>query len=72
MCAYSHTSHHPPQSLTIHCSRQHEDATEPCLQSFPDSLLKLRGLQELALCSTGAGSSALYWRVLTMQRAGRR
>ena len=42
-------------SLTIHCSRPHEEATGPCFPpgGLPDPLLRLKGLRELAFTSLG-------------------
>lgn len=42
------------QSLTFHCVKQHEEENGPCFTGFPDLVLKLKGLQELALASIGA------------------
>lgn len=41
------------RSLTIHCSRTHEEAVAPVFAAFPDTLLKLKGLSELAFSSMG-------------------
>lgn len=42
------------RTLTLSASRDAEEAGEACLHAFPDSLLRLRGLTSLGLCSMGA------------------
>ncbi len=41
------------QSFTLHCSRQAEEMAGSFLDAFPDVLLKLKNLRELALTSMG-------------------
>eukprot|EP00887_Chlorella_sp_A99_P004948 scaffold4.g4948.t1 len=41
------------RSLTIACSAQREEAGQPCIAAFPESLVRLRGLTSLALASKG-------------------
>ena len=42
------------RALTLSASRQAEEGGEHCLAGFPDSLLKLKSLTSLAVCSQGA------------------
>lgn len=55
------------RALTLSASSAQEEAGEYCLQAFPDSLLRLRGLTSLGVSSMGA---CVWGRTWCMQEVG--